>query len=438
MRNCVYVFAVWLVLAGTGCGVRSANVSAEADKPVASQTAKKREDTVVIPVQAELPRRGDISSHFETTTRVDAENRVQVVAEGVGECVKVLAQEGDRVKAGQILAELDKTEALAMIGQTEVHVRQSKTALDIAEKSLAEGIGAKAERDNAQFAHEQALATLNMQKVNLDRLTIKAPISGIITRKNIQEGQVVATGVPVFSIVDPASFMLVIAPPEKELARLQVGQIAKVKVDALGEEEFEATVRRINPGVDPLTGTVKVTLDFDPGTREKLREAAFCRVRLVMETHANALLVPKDAVVEENARKYLFIVEPAQEESESEAADKPAENPAAPPAETAEDSLSDATDEASDRVYVATRVEVQTGLEDANSVEILSGANDNSLIVTLGQHTLKSGSHVRMTNATDEILSKAGLSAEEALKIAKEKRANEEPSAAPASKKRLR
>lgn len=439
MRRWIYICgAVWLVLAGAGCGVRSANVSAEVEKPGASPTAKSSEETVVIPVQAELPQRGDISSHFETTTRVDAENRVQVVAEGVGECVKVLAQEGDQVKAGQILAELDKTEALAVLGQTEVHVRQSKTALEIAEKSLAEGIGAKAERDNAQFAHEQALATLNMQKVNLDRLTIKAPINGIITRKNIQEGQVVATGVPVFSIVDPASFMLVIAPPEKELARLQVGQIAKVKVDALGEEEFEATVRRINPGVDPLTGTVKVTLDFDPGTREKLREAAFCRVRLVMETHENALLVPKDAVVEENARKYLFIVEPAQKESESHAADTSADSPDEPPDETVMDSPSEETVEASDRVYVATRVEIQTGLEDTKFVEVLSGISDDSLIVTLGQHTLKSGSHVRLTNATDEILSKAGLSAEEALKIAKEKRANEGPVTKPVSRKRFR
>jgi len=418
---------VCLLLMGAGCGVQTSSAARDEEKSAQTDSPRTEEKEVVIPIQAELPRRGDVSSHFETTTRVDAENRVQVVAEGVGECIKVMTQEGDRVKAGQILAEINKAEALATIGQTEVHVRQSKTALDIAEKSLAEGIGAKAERDNAQFAYEQALATLNMQKVNLERLTIRAPINGVVTRKNIQEGQVVGAGVPVFSIVDPASFMLTISPPEKELARLKLGQVAKVKVDALGDEEFEATVRRVNPGVDPLTGTVKVTLDFDPATREKLREAAFCRVRLVMETHENVLLVPKDALVEENARKYVFLVEPAKKEaapgkeeasagaSPASATDKPADSPAEPSVPAAE------------LVYTASRVEVQTGLEDVTSVEIVSGVSDKSLIVTLGQHTLKSGSHVRITNASDEILSKAGLTADEALKIAEEKRANEGP-----------
>lgn len=401
MHKWVCAFGVILLaLLGTGCGMQASNAATESEKAPKAESKPAEEEQVVIPVQAELPRRGDVSLHFETTTRVEAENRVQVVAEAVGECVKVMAQEGDRVKSGQVLAEINKSEAQATLGQTEVHVRQCKTALDIAEKSLAEGIGAKAERDNAQFAYEQAVATLNMQKVNLDRLTIKSPINGIVTRKNIQEGQVIATGVPVFNIVDPSSFMLTISPPEKELARLQVGQIAKVTVDALGDQEFETTVRRVNPGVDPLTGTVKVTLDFDPATREKLREAAFARVRLVMETHQNALLVPKDAVVEENARKYLFIIEPEK--------DSPKDDPKSV-------------------VYTGTRVEVQTGLEDANSVEIVSGADDNSLVVTLGQHTLKSGSHVRITNASDEIDSKADLSVDDALKVAREKRANETP-----------
>ncbi|MCX5757615.1 MAG: efflux RND transporter periplasmic adaptor subunit, partial [Candidatus Hydrogenedentes bacterium] len=215
---------VLLVLMGTGCGIQASNAATDADKTAKADAKPREEEQVIIPIQAELPRRGDVSLHFETTTRVDAENRVQVVAEAIGECVKVVAQEGDHVKAGQVLAEINKSEAQATLGQPEVHVRQSKTALDIAEKSLAEGIGAKAERDNAQFAYEQAVATLNMQKVNLDRLTIKSPINGVVTRKNIQEGQVIATGVPVFNIVDPSSFMLTINPPEKELARLKIGQ----------------------------------------------------------------------------------------------------------------------------------------------------------------------------------------------------------------------
>lgn len=423
---------VLVLLCGAGCNPTQKTTNADAvqaDKPKDKDI--EEEEELVIPVQSELPRRENIASYFETTARVEAENRVQVMAESVGECEKVAVQEGDSVKAGDVLADLDKKAVAATIGQTEVQVRQTQTSYDIAERSLAEGIGAKAERDNARFAHEQAMAALNTQKVQLAKLTIRAPISGIVTKKNVQEGQLVSAGMTVFTIVDPLSYMLVINPPEKELARLKVGQLAKVTVDALGTEEFDAALRRINPAVDSATGTVKVTLDFDPATRKRLRESAFARVRLVLETHENALLVPKDALIEENARKYLFIVkqdeapkaeaQAAEPVKAPEASEAPAK-PAAEPAKT-EDSAS------AKPIFVAERIEVQTGLEDSKSIEILSGLEDNALVVTLGQHTLKQGSKVTISNANDELLSKAGLSAEEALKTAQKKREGQKQSA---------
>jgi len=433
MRNYIVPLTMLLVLAVvSGCGKLTSKTNKETD-PL--QNEKPTEEIIVIPIQAEYPTRGNISSHFETTTRVDAESRVQVLAETSGQCLKVHVEEGDTVKAGDILAELDQTDALATLGQTEVQVRQTKTAYDIAERSLAEGIGAKAECDNARFAHEQALAALKMQKIMLDKLTIRAPINGLVTRKNIQEGQLVAPGAPLFSIVDPQSYILNIMPPEKELARLKEGQIAKVSIDALGSEEFEATVRRINPGVDPLSGTVKVTLDFDKETRAKLREAAFARVRLIMETHENALLLAKDTLVEENARKYVFVVKKSEDNSQTEESEESKESTeskntpdAAPTSESSAGenepvAEADTDDTAEPARLVAERVEVQTGLEDSNFVEIISGIDDTSQVVTLGQHTLKHGAYVTITNAVDEIAEKAGLSAEEALEAAKIKRA---------------
>src|SRR5690606_38244849 len=102
--------------------------------------------------------------------------------------------------------------------------------------------------------------------------------------RNIQMGQLVQAGQAVFSMVDPQSFILTITPPEQELPRLRPGQVAQVNIDALGGKLYEARVRRINPAVDRLTGTVEVILDFDRATREQLVDAAFARVRLVMET----------------------------------------------------------------------------------------------------------------------------------------------------------
>lgn len=366
------------------------------EKPVdaARRTESGTETTLAVPVQAELPVRGDISARFETNSRIVAERSVNVTAEAMGKCVELLVEEGQYVDKGQILAELDKQEALAAIGQSEVQVRQNKSTMDRALAMVKNGIGARVDYENAKFAYEQALASLNVQKVQLDNLTIRAPIAGIVTKRSIQLGMLVSSGTPVFSIVDPTSYVLEIFPPERDLPRLREGQVATVTIDALPETEFRATVRRINPSFEK--GTVKATLDFDPKDVAKLREGAFARVGLVMETRHNALLVPKDAILDENGRKYAFIVEVGESTGQTK----------------------DPEWRQTAKGAVATRVEVELGFESHDRVEILKGISDTNLVVTMGQHTLKSGAEVVVTNVTKEIEKALGVAPEEALAAA--------------------
>jgi len=428
MQKLLPIFLLAMLL--LGCG----KIGNPITKKDSGRGSKEFQEEIIIPVEAHLAERGDISAHFETTTRIVAENRVEVVAEAIGECVKVNVEEGDRVQQGQVLAELDKKDALANLRQLEIQVAQAKSSYEIAEHSLAEGLGAKVERDNAKFSYDQALANLKAQRLQVEKLTIKAPISGVITQRAIQEGQMVATATPLFSIVDPESFVVEIRPPEKELSRLRKGQRAKVTIDALENEEFVAHVRRINPAVDPMTGTIKVILDFEEGVHDRLRDSAFARVRLIMETHEHALIVPKDVLVEESGRKYVFVVreeEPKEAESGEEEPSGDAEEvdaARAVPGEADTDAQrppEGPSEKPKEPRLVAHRVEVQTGLEDSNYIEITSGIDDDSLIVTLGQHTLKDDARVRITTAEAEIAAKADLSVEEALMAAEAKRARE-------------
>lgn len=375
---------------GAGC---SAPVEGKApDAPAAPSGA----DRILVPVEVQQPARRDISSYFETTTRVQAERRVEVLAKGAGICDRVFFEEGDTVAPDAVLAELDKTELAAQVRQAQVTLRQQKTTFEIAERSLAEGIGAPVERDNARFAYEQAQAALEMNEARLAHQTVRAPIGGIITRRSLQEGMLVSPGMPAFTIVDPDSYALPINVPEKELSKLAIGQEARVRVDSLEGEELKASIRRINPSMDPLSGTVKVILEFEESARSGLRDAAFARVRLVMQTIQDALVVPKDAIVEENARSYLMVAEPAAAE-----------------------------DGAAEAVHTARRVEVEKGLEDSETVQILSGVSDDSLVVVMGQHTLKPDARVTITSASEEIEARESLSAGEALEAAR-KRAEEE------------
>lgn len=405
------VCALALVSCGMPMGPRGAG------GPGGAMTTAALIPDVVVPVEASKPTRGNIATYFETTTRVEAERLVNVAAKASARCIAVLAEVGDAVKVGEIIAELERDEAQALYQQSDVQVRQNKTSFELAQRQYEEGLGPKVEMDNARYAYDQSLATLETQKLQLENLTIRAPIDGVITSRTIQEGMLVSTGMEVFRIVDPTSFILTISPPERELPRLEVGQKAKVTIDAMRGKEFEATIRRINPSVDPVSGTVKVVLDFDEDMRKSLRESSFARVKLVMATLQNVLLAPKEALIEEEGRQYVFVVRPAPE-----AADGPKPESAPAPADGA------ATDENAIPL-VAERVEVRAGLEDTNRVQILSGVTEDDLLITNGQYTLKPGAKVRVTNLHDEVWQNAKLTADEALEVAEKRRVTSAASA---------
>ncbi len=358
---------------------------------------------VVVPVETAPLTRGNIATYFETTSRVEAERKVDVAAKTTARCRTLDVEVGDEVKQGQVLADLERDEAEATYAQTEVTVRQNKTTYELAREQFEDGLGPKVEMDNARFAYEQSLATLETQRIQLENLTIRAPISGIVTQRDIQPGMLVSNGFLAFRIVDPSSYILTISPPEREMARLQIGQVAKVSIDALRGRQFDARIRRINPSVDPISGTIKVVLDFDEDVRKSLHESAFARVKLVMATLQNVLLAPKDAIIDEEGRQYAFLARP-KDASET---GTPAEAPDGP---------------AVDAEYIADRVEVRTGLEDSDRIQVISGLEEGAILITNGQHTLKPGTQVRITNLHDEVWQNAALSADEALAAATTRR----------------
>jgi membrane fusion protein (multidrug efflux system) len=408
MRFVLYGFlGLAVILVGSGC-------DRDADGTVDATRAEPPRRTASL-VEATRPLRRDVSAYLEETGHIMAENQVEVLAKGTGHCLSVLVEEGDKVQEGQVLAELDKAEMEAQIRQSRVNLQQHKTTFDRAEWGLKEGITAPVDRDNAKSAYEQAKATLDMQEVQLAFLSIRAPISGVVTKRLIQQGMLVSTGMPVFTIVDPASFILPINVTERSIPRLRVGQEARVTIDSAGKREFNAHVRRINPGVDAQSGTVKVILDFDSADHEFLRESAFARYSLVMETHENALVVPKDAIVEENAQRYVMIVQKASPPAPGEAGTAAGQEAAAP-------SEQDAGSESDAESWVAKRVEVETGLEDTDHTEIRSGISEDDLVITLGQQTVRDGDTVEVGNLEDTLESRDALTADQLLEKARKER----------------
>lgn len=384
-------------LIGVLAGCTGAAPSSNKSEALAKRVDQKPQ---AIPVEAQLPVRGSLSEFFETTTRVEAERSVQVTSEGIGKCLKIQVDEGDSVTKGDVLAELDTSELNTQLASARTQLAKAKADYSRSRESVKEGLVAPLEFENAKYALEQQQASVDQLNVQLANMTIRAPLSGIVTQKLVQVGQIISSGSPCFEIIDPKSYYLNVNVPEKNyLSRIEVGQEAKVNLDSL-DEDITAKVRRIHPAVDETSGTVKVTLDVERSALSKLRNYAFARVNVVLATHENALMVPKNAVVEENTRKYVYVVERAAPENAEVSSG----------VDAAEDGLA----------LTAQRREIKTGLEDSANIEIVEGIADDDLVITVGQQTLKSGSEVKLTSVQDELLAKSGLSADEALKAAKD------------------
>ena len=412
------------LVALTGCSMQ------RGEKGKGEDFAKKDRETkeLIVPVEAQLPERGNISSYFETSTRIEAEVKVDISSKSTARCLQVFVDEGDIVTAGMVLAELDKDEAQANYNQSAVQARQNENSYKLAKRQHDQGLGAKMDMDDAKFIFDQSLATLESQKIQLENLTIKAPIDGVITSRAIQPGMLVSSGVIVYSMMDPNSYILAINPPEKELSRLKIGQKAKVTVDAIPGRTFKASIRRINPSVDPLTGTIKVVLDFEDMDRSLLRESAFTRVKLVMATMKNVILIPKESIVEDNGQQYVYALEAREakevtDDAEEEKVEKKESDPAVKieVVEAAEEDT-EAVPEVVEAVWTAKRVKISTGLEDNEMVQVFMGLKDDMQIVVNGQHSLKDGAGVKITSMESEIDDTASLTADEALAKAKEKR----------------
>lgn len=378
----------------SGCQLPAQQPENDSAKPAASAP-------IVVPVEVEHPERGDISAYLKTFSRVEAERRVEVLSQAVGRCTSLLVEENDYVSQEQVLAELDKDEAEAQVRQNEIQMRQREVDYVRAKQLFEQGFSPRVEFENAKFAYEQAQATVDQSKLQLAHHTIRAPIEGLIIKRNVQVGDLVSSGVSLFTIIQPDSFMLLIRPAERDLPRLEEGQMASVELDAVPGKVFKAQVRKISPTVDS-DGSIKVTMDFETEAKPFLRNDAYARVLLVMDTHENALLVPKDSLVNESGREFLYVIDTVSPGDEV-------------PAESGEPQ------------YIAKRVEVVTGLDSDDKVEVESGISDDDLIVTMGQHTetLKPGSRVKLTNLERELKARSSLSPEDALAAARAKRDSE-------------
>lgn len=309
---------VLLVLAA-GCGKKEAKTNGDQDK-------------VAVPVSVEEVKTGSISSTTTITGKVTPLAEINVVPKTGGKVAQVLVDVGSKVKKGQVLVRLDTAELdaqlkqaaaaleLARSGNTQNQIRlqDAQNNLNRMQALYNEGAISKQQYEGALLQYnltkntdtgaqvKQAQANVELIKTQISNAIITAPEDGEISVRMVDPGEMAGPGVPVVTIVNTSKVFVEGVVAEKDITLVQKGREVDVKIDAAGGTH-KGVIDTVSPAADARSKgyPIKVALS---NPERKLKPGMFGEIQLVTGQKTGVVVIPKEAVVDRGAGKFVYVV----------------------------------------------------------------------------------------------------------------------------------
>ena len=349
----------------------------ELDLPVS------REEIVAVEAVRLVTR--DVEDALELVGSLEAGREVEIRSRVSGQVTGLTVDVGDEISAGQELVRLDSAQEQELVRQAEAarkvalaeqgaqQLRVNAAGLEYTrQKDLrAKGVGTAQQLEAAESKLEIAKAELQLAASKVDRAAselegsrlalaerrIESPLAGHVASRMVQVGDLAKSDVSLLRIVDLGTVRTAVHVGESDYRELQTGQSAEVRVDTFPGEVFSGRVQRLSPVLDPQTRTAVVYIAVD-NPRGLLKPGMHARVRVVLDLHQRATVVPLAAVVDRDGRKTVFVIT-----------------------------------EDGQRVQ---QVDVRLGLSEGDIVEVLEGPGPAQRVVTLGSHLVRDGQDVEV------------------------------------------
>jgi len=349
----IAALAATLTLALSGCGVGEA-------KPT---TTDNQAAITLLPVEISLPTKADIFATYHTTTTIESDAEASIIARVGGEVVEILVEEGDQVYQGQILAHLDGDRLRLQMQQAQARLRKVSKEYERFVRLHAKGLVSASASEGLKFDMDALAAAYELQRLDYEYTKIRAPISGVVSARNIKIGQNVGVSDTTFKITDTSRLVATLRIPQAEMEKFSAGHQVNVRVDAMPELSFDAQIVRISPTIDIRNGTFRATayINNEDGL---LTPGMFGRFEIAYEQHADALIIPAAALVKEDNQTVVYVVEEG----------------------------------------AAVRRIIRTGIRSGDYIEVLSGLDGHEQIVVTGQGSLRDGSRVLASIDTEVLV----------------------------------
>ena len=324
-----------VVIMAAGCGNNQGKQTVKA--------AAVAEELPSVAVQQVFVKEVPQEATYTSTIQPYVKNNI--VPQTAGRITKINVEVGDRVKKGQVLAEIDKFQ----LQQAQLQLHNAEVELGRLKALYEAGGLSKSDLDAIELQYN--VAKTQVQNL-IENTTLLSPIDGVITARNYDAGDMYAMSAPIFTVEQIKPVKMLVAVSESDYSKVSKGDNVVIKAEAFPELSFDGKVERIYPTVDPSTRTFNVEVVI-PNNYSTLRPGMFVRATMKFGVN-NSVVIPDVAVVKQqgSGERFVYVLN------------------------------EDGT---------VTYQKVELGRRMGTEYEVLAGIQDGAKVVTGGQIRLKDG-----------------------------------------------
>ncbi|MGH6623011.1 MAG: efflux RND transporter periplasmic adaptor subunit, partial [Burkholderiaceae bacterium] len=316
---------IWILLGVVVAVAAGAGAVIASKQPTASADAAKKGDSKPA---LEFAQRDVVSLQPKRLTvemalpgSVQAINQATVRAKLSAEVKRVLVREGDRVAAGQVVAEFDTAQMRALLAERTASYEFAKAQLANTERTrqvnaqlVKQNFISQNAFDTADSANQAQLAAVSASRAQVEQTQIqlndsivRAPIAGVVSRRHVQPGEKVGFDAPLLAIVDLSQLEVQVQTPVSDVPQIRQGMLTQVDIEGLPGRRFAGRVERINPSTEPGTRTINVYVSIS-NEEALLKAGMFAKVVLATIPESEVQALPLSAVRSDNNGSFVWVV----------------------------------------------------------------------------------------------------------------------------------